>query len=207
MSQMLKWMVAGAVAVAMTSVAVANDKVADTKATAPQKSILQKIKSVFHKTDVNNDGKVTTHEHKARLKKWFKEMDVNKDAKLTPEEFEGQRFVNIDINKDGIVTMEEYLVFFAGIKSAALADQQTGSNELDADSNNVITPVEVIAYRKSVFNAIDTKGEGKVKPDKMKAHIDKQFKNLDADKDGFVTVEELTAIIALPAAADDQPAE
>ena len=199
MSQMLKWMVAGAVAVAMTSVVFAEDKVAETKATAPQKSILQKIKSVFHKSDVNKDSKVTTHERKARLKEWFKEMDANKDAKLTADEFQGQRFVNIDINKDGTVTMEEYLVFFAGIKTAALADKQTGSNKLDANGDNKITPVEVIAYRKSVFNAIDTEGKGRVKPDKMKAHIDKQFKNLDADKDGFVTVEELIAIIALPA--------
>ncbi len=126
-------------------------------------------------------------------------MDANKDAKLTADEFQGQRFVNIDINKDGTVMMEEYLVFFAGIKTAALADKQTGSNKLDANGDNKITPVEVIAYRKSVFNAIDTEGKGRVKPDKMKAHIDKQFKNLDADKDGFVTVEELIAIIALPA--------
>lgn len=200
MSQMLKWMIAGAVAVAMTSVAVANDKVAETKAATPQKTVLQKVKSIFHKSDVNNDGKVTTHERKARLKKWFKKMDVNNDAKLNPEEFQGQRFVNIDINKDGTVTMEEYLVFFAGIQATALADKQTGSNKLDADSNNVVTPVEVIAYRKSVFKDIDTGGKGKVKPEKIRAHADKQFKALDTDKDGFVTVEELTAIIALPAA-------
>lgn len=146
------------------------------------------------------------------VKAWFKELDTNGDGKLTPDEFAGQRFVNIDANKDGSVTMEEYLVFFAG-KDAA-ADKTPACDKLDANGDNEASMTEVIAYRKSVFAAMDTNGDGKVTPDEMKAANAKEFKSLDTNHDGFVTVEEMIAIIPVPAAAPkveekkaDQPAK
>jgi len=217
MSQMLKWAVAGVVAVAMTSVVCAQEQAADTKATevkaaAPEKAAVQIVKSVFHKTDANNDGKLTAAEQQARLKEWFKELDANGDGKVAPDEFVGQRFVNIDINKDGTVTMEEYLVFFAGADAAA--GQTAACDKLDANGDGEVSAVEVIAYRKSVFAAMDANGDGKVSADEMKAGADKQFKSRDANNDGFVTVEEMIAVIPIPAAAPkveekkaDQPAK
>ena len=204
MSQMLKWAVAGVVAVAMTSVVCAQEQAADTKATevkaaAPEKAAVQIVKSVFQKMDANNDGKLTAEEQQDRRKEWFKELDANGDGKVSPDEFVGQRFVNIDINKDGSVTMEEYVVFFAGADAAA--DQTAACDKLDANGDNEVSMVEVIAYRKSVFAAMDASGDGKVAPDEMKAGVDKKFKSLDADNDGFVTVEEMIAVIPLPAAA------
>ncbi|MBU0714569.1 MAG: EF-hand domain-containing protein [Verrucomicrobia bacterium] len=210
MSQMLKWAVAGVAAVAMMSVVCAQEKAASTTAT-DLKAGAKIVKSIFQKMDANIDGKLTAKERQARLKEWFKELDANGDGKVSPDEFIGQRFVNIDVNKDGSVTMEEYVVFFAGADAAA--DQTAACDELDANGDNEVSAVEVIAYRKSVFAAMDANGDGKVTPDEMKAGADKQFKDRDANNDGFVTVEEMIAIIPIPAVPKveektaDQPAE
>ena len=211
MSQMLKWVVAGVAAVAMTAVVCTQVKAASTTA-KDVKAGVKIVKSVFQKIDANIDGKLTAEERQARLKEWFKELDANGDGKVSPDEFIGQRFVNIDVNKDGSVTMEEYVVFFVG-KDAA-ADKTAACDKLDANGDNEVSGVEVIAYRKSVFAAMDANGDGKVTPDEMKAGADKQFKSRDANNDGFVTVEEMIAIIPVPAAAPkaaekttDQPAE
>jgi len=217
MSQMLKWAVAGVFAVAMTSVVCAQEpaaaaKATEVKAAAPEKTAVQIVKSIFHKTDANNDGKLTAEEQQAGIKDWLKELDANGDGKVAADEFVGQKFVNIDINKDGSVTMEEYVVFFAGADAAA--DQTAACDKWDANGDSEVSAVEVIAYRKSVFAAMDANGDGKVAPDEMKADYSKRFKSYDANNDGFVTVEEMVAIIPVPAAAPkveekkaDQPAK
>ena len=203
MSQMLKWAVAGVSAVAMMSVVCAQEQAADTKATevkaaAPEKTAVQIVKSIFHKTDANKDGRLTAEEQQARLKEWCKELDANGDGKLTSDEYTGQRFVNIDINKDGSVTMEEYLMLFVG--KNAKADKTAACDKLDANDDNAISVVEVIAYRKSVFAAMDANKDNKIAPDEMKAAIGKKFKSRDANNDGFVTVKEMIAVIPIPAA-------
>ena len=190
MSQMLKWSVAGVAAVLIMLTAYATEEPTITKAKA--------VKSVCQKIDANKDGKLTSAEHKARLKKWFKELDANRDGKLTPAEFQGKRFTNIDINKDGVVTVQEYVVLFVG-KDAAI-DKTAACAKMDANSNNEVTAFEVIGYRKSVFKAIDADADGKATPKELKAHNDKRFKSIDANKDGFVTVSEMIAVIAIPAA-------
>ena len=198
MSQLIKWAVVGAIAVALTSVVVAQDKSAAIpapaiKAAAPQKSVWQK-------TDANQDGKATVAEQQALQKEWLKELDANGDGKLTADEFGAKRIAIMDVNRDGTVTLEEYLVFFVGVDAAS--DTQTAAcDKRDANGDQVVTPVEVIAYRKSVFKAADANGDGKLTADEMKAHTDKQFKDRDADKDGFVTVEEMVAVVAAPAVA------
>lgn len=193
MSQLFKWAVVGAVAVALTSAAGAQDKPAAAKAAAPQKSVWQK-------TDADQNGKATVAEQQARQKEWLKELDANGDGKLTADEFGAKRLAIMDVDQDGVVTLEEYLVFFVGVEAAA--DTTTAAcDKRDADGDQVITPVEIIAYRKSVFKAADANGDGKLSADELKAQANQQFKDRDANKDGFVTVEEMVAVVALPAAA------
>lgn len=196
MSQMLKTVFAGTAAVVIASVVLAQNPTPDSALTQPKAAQTQK--SVFQKMDKNNNGKVTTEEHQARLKEWFKELDKNNDGKLTPEEFGGARFVDIDVNKDGTVTMEEYLIFFVGNDAPAMAEKTAESDTLYPKGANEITGAEVIAYRKSVFKAINASADGKVTPDEMKAYTNKEFKFLDKNKDGFVTVDEITAVAVIP---------
>ncbi|MDD5677432.1 MAG: hypothetical protein PHW60_05485 [Kiritimatiellae bacterium] len=210
MSQMLKWAVAGVAAVAMMSAVCAQEqaatatKVTEVKTAAPGKTAVQIVTSIFQKMDANKDGKLTAAEQQADLKEWFKTLDANGDGKVTPDEFVGQRFVNIDIDKDGAITLEEYLVFFAGVDAAT--DKAAACDKQDANGDNEVSAVEVIAYRKSVFAAMDANGDGKVTPDEMKDATGKQFKSCDANNDGFVTVEEMIAVIAIPAAPVAAPA-
>ena len=190
MSRMLKWSVAGMAAIVITFAGCAPDKPTAAKPNA--------AKSIYQKIDANKDGKLTSDEHKSRLKKWFEELDADKDGKLNPAEFQGKRFTNIDVNKDGSVTVEEYVMLFVG-KDAAI-DKTAACAKMDANSDNEVTAFEVIAYRKSVYAAMDANKDGKVSADEMKAANGKQFKSRDANNDGFVTVEEMITVIPIPAA-------
>lgn len=205
MSQMLKTVFAGTAAVVIASVVLAQTPTPDSASTQPKAAQTQK--SVFEKMDKNNDGKVTTEEHQARLKEWFKELDKNGDGKLTAEEFDGARFLDIDVNKDGTVTVEEYLIFFVSKDAPAMAEKTAESDTLYPKGANEITGAEVIAYRKSVFKAINTSANGKVTPDEMKAYTNKEFEFLDKNKDGFVTVDEITAVVVIPVFASSKAAE
>lgn len=201
---MLKWSLAGVVAVAIASLVGAQEPSAGVKPTekaAPVKTPGQLIKSVFHKFDANQDGKLTVAEQQAGRMEWFKEMDANKDGKLSADEFIGQRFVSIDNNKDGSVTVEEYVAFFVGQDAAV--DQTAACEKQDANGDGVVSGVEVIAYRKSIFQAMDVNKDGKISPDEMKSYAGTQFKKMDADNNGFVTVEEMIAVIPVPAAAPE----
>jgi len=194
---MFQWLMMGAATMVWTSVAVAADQPADTQAPAAKSAEPRKI--IWQKMDPNQDGKVTADEQKAGIKKWFKELDANNDGKLTTDEFSGARFAKMDIDKDGSVTLEEYLVYFVG-QDAATGSQTVASDKRDANDDGIITPLEVIAYRKSVFKAMDANGDGKVSPDDMKAYDASRFSKMDADRDGVLTVDEMVAVIAVPAA-------
>lgn len=208
MSQMFKTSFAGTVAVVIASAVLAQAPAADATSTQPKAEPTQK--SVFQKMDRNNDGKVTAAEHQIRLKEWFKEMDKNGDGKLTPDEYSALHFVEADINKDGTVTLEEYLIFFVGKDALAMADTTAASDSLYPKDAREFTGVEVIAYRKSVFKAINASGNGKVTPDEMKTYDNKEFGFLDKDKDGIITEDEITAYAVIPVfapkAADTKPA-
>ena len=200
MSQMIKTSFIVTFAAMIASALLAQTPAPDATAMAPKAEQAQK--SVFQKMDRNNDGKATVEEHQARLKEWFKEMDKNGDGKLTPDEYSALHFVEADINKDGTITVEEYLVFFVGKDALAMADATAASDSLYPKGAKEITGAEVIAYRKSVFKAIDANGDGKVTSDEMNTYDNKEFGFLDKNKDGLVTEEEITAFVVIPVCAD-----
>ncbi|MFC1461037.1 EF-hand domain-containing protein [Verrucomicrobiota bacterium] len=216
MRQILKWSVAAVVAVVITFAGCVTEKPkvtkpaakpAVTKAAAGKAKAAKAAKakaakakaskSVCQKIDANKDGKLTHKEHKTRLAQWFKELDANKDNKLSPDEFHGKRFTNMDVNKDGAVTLQEYVVLFVG-KHPAI-DKTRGHAKMDANGDNKVTPVEIIGYRKRVFTGIDADKSAKITPKEFKAHTAKQFTSADANKDGSVTVDEMIAVIVIPA--------
>lgn len=196
MSKMLKTVFAATAAAAIASFVLAQAPASDTAAIQPKADQAQK--SVLQKMDKNGDGKVTREEHQARLNEWLKEMDKNGDGNVTPEEFEATQFVDIDVNKDGTVTVEEYLIFFAGNDAPAKADQSAGAETLYPKDAGEITGVEVIAFRKSVFKAIDANGDSKLTPDELKAYNGKEYEFLDKNKDKLVTLDEITAVALIP---------
>jgi len=206
MRQMLKTALAGTLAMMITSFVFAQNPAADSASTQPKADQTQK--SVFQRTDKNNDGKIAVEEHQARLKEWFKEMDKNGDQKLTPDEFSAIRFAEMDINKDGTITLEEYLVFFVGKDAPGMADAIAASDSLYPKDAKEITGAEVIAYRKSVFKA--TNASGKATPDEVKNYANKEFDFLDKNKDGFITEDEITAVLVMPVfaskTAEEKPA-
>ncbi len=189
MKRIVRWSVAGAVAVVMASAVGAEEKAAATKC----ESTIQKVKSLFHGSDTDKNGKLTAAEHKAQLENWLKEMDADHDGKVSAAEFNGSLMIKIDTDKDGSVTMEEFLVFFAG-EDAATSDTPA-CKRLDADGDGELTAVEIVAYRKSVFAEADIDSDGKITANERKGRAAKQFKALDADKDGFITIEEMIMVI------------
>lgn len=106
--------------------------------------------------DTNQDGKVTEDEFVSykseKAKRKFARMDENKDGNLTADEMQrcGKRrhfgskgiFYRLDKNEDGQVTREEsynaWSTWFASI---------------DANKDKVVTQDEVMAYRKSKWDA------------------------------------------------------
>ena len=191
MRQMFKTILAGIAAVAIASVVVAQTP-------APKSAAVETKKPILQKMDQNQDGKVTKKEHQSRLKEWFKKLDKKADGKVTPEEFGGDRFVNIDVNKDGTITVEEYLVFFVGKEALAKAVKIKESKALYPKGSEEITGADVIAYRKGVFKAINASADGKLTPKEMKKFTEKVFKFLDKNKDRFITEDEITAVAVIP---------
>ncbi len=217
MKRICKWLVVGAVVAGAVVVASAQragestlprhcDAVqagmleAQDKTAQPEAPVVATVsQSVWHKMDANKDGQVAVEEQRARQQEWLQELDADKDGKLMVDELGAQRMATMDADKDGVVTLEEYLVFFVGEEAAA--DTSVTCAKQDADCDRVITPAQVIAYRKSVYKTIDANGDGKVTSDEMQAHTARQFKACDTNKDGLVTLEELVVVFAAPAAA------
>ena len=108
MRRLFEWVLAGAVVVAMTSAACAEEMAAPPGVEVKKPEAKQAAKSVFHKADANKNGKLTALEQKADLKQWFKKLDANKDEKVSAEEFAGMAMAEIDSRA---IKIEEKLLF------------------------------------------------------------------------------------------------
>jgi EF-hand domain pair/EF hand len=113
---------------------------------------------------------------------------------------QGSALEHWDTNADGIATRDE-------AEAAALERTRKLFDSLDADKNGSLTKAEVDAARnqrreamrehaQDRFKAADSDGDGKLSKDeagKGMPMVARRFDQLDADKDGALTAEELTA--------------
>ncbi len=135
----------------------------------------------FDAIDANKDGSITyaelqaargTFRQHARGEGW-KKLDANGDGKLGRDEVAGaprlsQQFDALDANKDGFLTAEELQ---AARHGRGFGGSGPGFARLDADGDSRIS-------REEAANA---------------PRLTQEFDAIDANKDGFLTVEELQA--------------
>jgi len=154
----------------------------------------------------------------AKARESFKEKDTNKDGFITVEELQalGRRgewlyreLANVDTNKDGKIDVNEYVAYY---KSRFSRDRQgdgkggpsrgpTFNRELDDDKPKTIPEEKRVVYRigslpkelPSWYTELDKDKDGQIGLYEWKAAGKdvKEFLDMDANKDGFVTVEEI----------------
>jgi Ca2+-binding EF-hand superfamily protein len=143
--------------------------------------------------DANGDGKITREELRVGGKgkpgqnlgpdpaKLFEQFDTNKDGKLEASELPerlAKSFTQLDTNGDGGIDLEE-----------AKAMQRIGQKPEQPGAGRSAMLLER-------FDMFDTDGDGKVLISELPEPIQKFLGRADADKDGFITKEEVTRIAA-----------
>lgn len=141
-----------ALATAMATSAVAQEKAHDPMASAGAKDPIEAEMRIM---DANQDGKVAAAEHAAGAQKMFKAMDANQDMKVTADEMDAtnkpwksadashhkghamssaDKIKVIDTNGDGVLTAQEHA---AGSKAMFA--------KMDTDKDGNLTAAEVKA--------------------------------------------------------------
>jgi hypothetical protein len=103
-----------------------------------------------------------------------------------------ERLKAADTNGDGMLSKAE---------AAALPRIAANFDAIDANQDGQVTLDELHAFMKSrhghfagrMFKSADANGDGKVSRDEFMARAAARFDKLDADKDGFLTPDELKA--------------
>jgi Ca2+-binding EF-hand superfamily protein len=167
--------------------------------------------------DANKDGKVQLTELPERMQKWLGKADTNGDGVLSVEEMKAhgeamraEHFAKGDTNNDGAIDATEAGRHWEQLKVA------------DADNNGSVTRAELdkaIADGKmhpmmgghgphgegadgehherpspeAFFQKLDKDGNGKIDASEMPEHMKEHIADIDTNKDGSITLDELKA--------------
>lgn len=134
-------------------------------------------------------------------KAFIKDYDTNKDGQVTRAEFDAvrtARFAVTDTNKDGWVSDAEYLAEY----SVRLEQELAASTMTDAKKAE--ERVRQVRQTHVRFGALDTDKDGKMQKSEYDFSGNRAFTGWDHDKDGVVTLADVTAVAAAHAAAEKE---
>jgi Ca2+-binding EF-hand superfamily protein len=173
-------------------------------AQGPQGSFMERLKAV----DKNADGMLSRDEAASlpRISKHFDEIDANHDGFITFDELHafgakhrggrhhGHALKALDKDGDGRISRDE---------AAAAPRLAQNFDRIDADRDGFLTKEELRAAHKAMrvehWNRMDTDRDGRISLAEAQANaprLAKNFDQVDANHDGFVTPEELKAAFA-----------
>jgi Ca2+-binding EF-hand superfamily protein len=157
----------------------------------------------FARLDTDGDGKLSRQEvaNEPRLAQSFDAIDTNKDGFLTKEELQaargrfggrGEGWKALDTDGDGKLSRQE-------VANAPRLAQHF--DELDTNKDGFLTPEEMRAARHAHggrgegWKKLDTDGDGKLSRQEVAnaPRLAQHFDELDTNKDGFLTPDELQA--------------
>lgn len=152
--------------------------------------------------DINGDGFVTLDEaismlvpvDEARLDQVqlgivqarFQKLDVNHDKKVSKLEFPETGFKDLDLNADGFITLVESISVLAPLAKGV---GQPGQPAPTAQPARI--SAEQLAQ---IFKSKDIDNDGKLTP--AEVNNAEQFKQLDTNHDGVITLDEAKALYA-----------
>lgn len=169
--------------------------------------------TVFDLLDTNGDAMLTLAEIQAPTMRWFKRYDANGDGFLSANELPRQRswgstensgdaqsgprnemtyarrFLELfDLDDDGRVSLAEIMT-----------DQKRLFSAIDIDGNGKLSTAEVHRRGRflqmwrttTVFDLLDTNGDGVLTSDEIRAPTARWFKRYDRNGDGALEVSEL----------------
>ena len=162
----------------------------------------------LEEVDISKDGKVSPEESKAYLQKleadYNLELQKQKDlARQATEAAEAQKQKQVidpaDTNRDGTVSPEEMNAYLESIKNNTVkspkitAENIPDKKEADKDKNVPANLQKKYDKRLEQMNPLDANKDGKLQVDELSASAGSKFDTADTNKDGILSPDELSA--------------
>lgn len=161
--------------------------------------MLERLKAA----DTDGNGMISREEANARLPRLarhFDRIDTDQDGRITMQEFEAamkglhrrhhDAMKHLDKDGDGLISHDE---------AQAAPRLAKHFDEIDTNKNGFLSKDELVAARTrmkdAIFARIDTDADGRISRDEAAPfpRLARHFNHIDADKDGYLTKNELRA--------------